>query len=99
MVKEELDSTTWGVKDKFEQSRDRIQKEMKRLLNYLENPNKQVIRKVQNPDRIAQPITLIEDYENRLMKIEQSLPPELREDRILKCLRPLPWKLIKGVSF
>jgi hypothetical protein len=93
-LKEQLNSGSWSVKDTFEACKDRINKEIKRLLSYLEKPEKEVIKA--STEKIPNPLSLIEAYEARLSALEDKLPEELKTQQVLKCLRPLPWRSIKG---
>lgn len=93
-LKEQLNSGTWSVKETFEACKDRIGKEIKRLLSYLDKPEKEILKA--STEKVPNPISLIEAYETRLSALEEKLPEELRTEQVLKCLRPLPWRSIKG---
>jgi hypothetical protein len=71
-LKEQLNSNTWSVKETFEACKDRINKEIKRLLNYLERPEKDVVKA--STEKVPNPLTLIEAYEARLTALEERIP-------------------------
>lgn len=66
-LKSQLNSSKWSVKDNFEVCKERINKEIKRLLAYLEKPDKEVLKA--NNEKMANPLTLIEAYEARLNQL------------------------------
>lgn len=72
-LKVQLNSSTWSVKETFEASKDRINKEIKKLLSYLDKPDKEIAKMVS--DKVPNPSTIIEAYEIRLAQLERDLPP------------------------
>ena len=58
-LQEQLNPNTWPVKNTFEECKERIAREMKKLLNYLDKPEKDVSI---NNEKTPNPLGLIEAY-------------------------------------